>query len=165
MRNRLNYGLVFAFFSVSLFVCAVSFTAHGSTGAVNLSPLQGPGGKWGYADPSGAFIISPKFEKALPFSDGLALISVWNKFGYINEKGFPVLKPQYDGARSFSEGLAAVMVVDLNNERKWGYIDRTGRFIIPPRFEEASDFSGGKATVKMDGDRITIDRAGAVLSR
>ncbi len=160
MKNIYSFLFIF-----TVLFNAVPAASFGSTGKPLLKPLCGPTGKWGYADSRGKFIIPPKFESASPFSDGLALVSVWNKFGFINEKGFPVLKPQYDAARSFSEGLAAVMVVDLNNEKKWGFIDKTGRFVISPRFDDASDFSGGKAVVVMNGNRITIDTSGKVVTK
>ena len=47
--------------------------------------------KWGYIDPSGAYIIEPQFDEALPFKDGAARVRInvgeRQTYGYIDRAG------------------------------------------------------------------------------
>jgi hypothetical protein len=45
------------------------------------------GGKWGYIDRTGKYIIKPRFDKADPFSNGLARVELDDTWGYINKTG------------------------------------------------------------------------------
>lgn len=53
-------------------------------------------------------IISPIYDDARGFSEGLAAVKRGDKWGYINESGEVVIDFQYDRAHSFSEGKALV---------------------------------------------------------
>ena len=98
--------------------------------------------QWGYIDKSGNVIITPVFEQARFFSEGLAAVKVNNKWGFTNKKGFASIAPQFDSALWFSEGLAPVEIDGL-----WGYIDKTGALIISQQFVSAFPFSDGLARV------------------
>ncbi|WP_153720910.1 WG repeat-containing protein [Sporosarcina cascadiensis] len=52
--------------------------------------------------------ISPLYDDAKTFSEGLAAVGKNGKWGYINEAGETVIDFQYDRAHSFSEGKAIV---------------------------------------------------------
>lgn len=65
-------------------------------------------GKWGYIDSTGKQVISPKFDLANSFSEGLAAVKVKDKCGYINKLGKAVVKRRFSACADFSEGLAAV---------------------------------------------------------
>lgn len=43
--------------------------------------------KWGYINQFGEFIISPDFDFAKPFSQGLALVNIGGKFKEDKEQG------------------------------------------------------------------------------
>ena len=58
-------------------------------------------GKWGYLDSEGNLVISPKFDEACPFSEGLARVAVNRKSGYINPSGQLVVPLRYDEALGF----------------------------------------------------------------
>jgi len=68
---------------------------------------------------TGKLVISPQFNQAYPFSQGLAAVKIGDKWGYIDKTGKFVIQPQFNYAQSFSEGLAAVKIGG-----KWGYISR-----------------------------------------
>lgn len=68
-------------------------------------------GKWGYIDGTGKQVISPQFDLANSFSEGLAAVKVKNKCGYINKIGKVVVQPQFSSCEDFAEGLAAVETV------------------------------------------------------
>ena len=43
--------------------------------------------KWGYVNVSGKMVVNPQFDKAGPFSDGLAAVVVGGRCGYVNPEG------------------------------------------------------------------------------
>jgi hypothetical protein len=83
--------------------------------------------------------VTPQFERAGNFSEGLAPVRVGGKFGYADPAGKLVVIPQFDGAEECFDGLARVAV-----GRKHGYIDQTGKYIwaptngAPPPSEEST---------------------------
>lgn len=77
-------------------------------------------------------IIPARFERGMPFSEGLAAVSIGGRFGYIDEQGKVVIEPRFDYAGEFSRGLAEVLVGD-----KTGIIDRKGEIVVPPMFQRA----------------------------
>ena len=105
---------------------AVSFMlAFGlSYGAVTpaITPAQA-------AEMSYSVMISPQYEDANQFSDGLAAVKQNGKWGYVDETGKTIIPFEYDYCYPFSEGLAIVAkyrtvndisgyywyVIDVNN--------------------------------------------------
>jgi len=63
-------------------------------------------GKWGYINPKGDFVIEPKYKKAEPFINGLALVEDMKtgKAGFIDTKGELIIG-FYDYLGYFSDGL------------------------------------------------------------
>lgn len=100
--------------------------------------------KYGYADKTGNIIISPQFELAEQFSEGLAAVQNEQKlWGFIDKTGKFIIQPQFqdipwelfiDPKRGFhSCGLAVVRKGSYQ-----GVIDKTGKFIIPPKYDYAA---------------------------
>jgi hypothetical protein len=89
------------------------------------------GNKWGYIDKAGKYVISPQFDDANRFSDGLAPVKLGGKYGYIDKTGKYVINAQFDFAGLFSDGIAPV---ELGG--KWGFIDKTGKYLISPQFDD-----------------------------
>ncbi|MCH7591190.1 MAG: WG repeat-containing protein [Planctomycetes bacterium] len=109
-------------------------------GASNWNRGAVRGGKWGYIDRSGQFVIKPKFLSAYDFSEGLAVASTGAKDGYIDRSGNWVIEPVFWFAREFSEGRAPV-----STDRGWAYIGRDGQFAFDKQFYNALTFSEGLA--------------------
>jgi hypothetical protein len=101
-------------------------------------------GKEGYIDRTGKIVIQPQFDKAFPFTEGLAAAASGGAWGYIDGSGSWVIRPAYAMAARFSEGRAAVK--DTFGS-KYGYIDKTGTMVIPERYDCAEDFRNGAAEV------------------
>lgn len=59
-------------------------------------------GKWGYANSENMFVITPTFDEANCFSEGLAAVKDGGKWGFIDPQGNYVINPQFDYAWSFS---------------------------------------------------------------
>ncbi|MEP0872680.1 WG repeat-containing protein [Trichocoleus desertorum AS-A10] len=107
-------------------------------------------GRYGYIDTTGKTAIAPRFNVALPFSEGFAAVGVvpdaeGTRWGYIDRQGQWLVEPQFASAKPFSAGLAAVRVGN-----KVGFIDRTGKFVISPQFDDALPFSEGLAAAQLN---------------
>lgn len=130
-----------------------------SRNAESLVPFE-QGGKWGYVDPAGKFVIAPQFDSADPFSEGMAEVELNGRLGWIGTDGHFVIQPKYFKAGPFKEGLAWVVTrkpwTPLGTGEygfalfgKVTYIDRSGKEIRRPfSVERFSDFSEGLAAVR-----------------
>lgn len=116
--------------------------------------VEGTRGRWGFVDESGRVVIPARFHHAMPFSEGLAAVTVSQDetsdghIGYIDRQGRFAVTPRFvrstGGDYRFSEGRAAVQSKD---DMSWGYVDRTGAWVARPHFSLALDFSDGLALV------------------
>lgn len=140
--------------------------------------------KWGYVNESGRWIIQPKYEMALNFSDGLALVKDTYKGGevwdFIDDKGQKVIQSEYFGygvflkiydyrisiqpSQEFKEGLIAVAVEILDPHYKGatvsGFLNKTGELEIYGYYDKVYNFSDGYACVVKNGKYGFINRAG-----
>jgi len=152
----------------------------------------GSGGKWGFIDTTGKWIIDPQFERAGNFADGLAPVVVGGRTGYIDSKGKFVVNPQYDFGDEFYEGLAVFTsagkmgfidtkgravcdakflaaahfsdgLAAVKTEDGWGFIDRTGKMVVSPKFDSASMFQNGLALVMVGGKEAYVTTSGALV--
>ena len=119
-----------------------------------LLPIDSSEG-FGYIDGNGKVVISPRYQWADDFSEGLARVTVEGRMGFIDASGDLVIEPQYAWAGSYEEQLAVVEV-----EGRYGYIDEAGYMAIAPRFDRADAFSGGLAVVVSEGKYGYIDTSG-----
>lgn len=83
-------------------------------------------------------LVTPLFEGAWTFSEGLAAVRVGENRGYIDKLGKIVIEPRFQVAGHFSEGLAPVKVGG-----KWGYVDTKAKVVIEPTYDTAYRFSQG----------------------
>lgn len=49
-------------------------------------------------------VVKPEYDKAQPFSGGLAAVAVNGKWGYIDQSGTFVIEPRFNDAEAFTEG-------------------------------------------------------------
>ena len=119
-------------------------------------------GKYGFIDASGRVRIEPQFDGALPFTEGLAAVSIGKRWGFIDPSGKFVLPLQYHAVSHFSDGLAAVTVPKAGSY-PCGYIDHAGRFVIKPQNEySCQDFNEGYAPVQIYDMQVGENMAGYV---
>lgn len=138
----------------------------------NVTPIRTPEGhlegivKYGYVDIRRRVVIAPMFDRAKPFSEGLAWVKLKGRWGAIDRTGRIVIEPTFDEVdrlseqvfrqpQAFTEGLAAVYIND-----KWGYIDKTGRMVVEPDYYEVSPFHKGLALVHKGNSHLYIDKNG-----
>lgn len=106
---------------------------------------------YGYSDGEGRVVVTPKYDLAYSFSEGLAAVRAGGKYGFVNEKGVEIVPPAYDFTWCFRGGYAAVMV-----DGKYGFINLAGKEVVHPMYEEANNYHGdccykGLAHVKENG--------------
>jgi WG repeat protein len=112
---------------------------------------------FGFRDQSGKILISPRFEFAFDFQDGLGVVLLNGLWGAIDERGGWAIRPEYEKVSVMSEGRLAV-----RRDKQWGFVDRSGRLVIPHRFEDAQYYSEGVAAIKLGGKWGFIDTGGKI---
>ena len=117
-------------------------------------PTKDENEKWGYKQ-LGEWVISPKYEKAGDFGEGIAPVRIGGKWGFIDKDGKTVIPYKFESAGPLKDGLARV-----GQYGKFGFIDKTGAIVIPYKYLEAHDFSDGLARVCVDGKIGYIDKTG-----
>ncbi|WP_419954155.1 WG repeat-containing protein [Neobacillus niacini] len=101
------------------------------------------GGKWGYINGKGNFVLPPKYEMAREFQEsGLAIIQLNNLTGIINNEGYFIVKPKYDTISPFSEGRATAI-----DDRGFNVLDEAGKEISPKSYSFIGDYKEGRAVV------------------
>ncbi|MFK7697153.1 WG repeat-containing protein [Paenibacillus sp. HJGM_3] len=107
--------------------------------------------KYGYIDRVGHMIVSPQYDAAEPFSDGMAVIGIHEQktwlHGYIDLSGKVALEPTYRAAYPFSQGLAPVSIVNGSLSANTLFIDKTGTALTGIAYSLASPFHDGMAAV------------------
>ena len=88
-------------------------------------------GKWGYINPESEIVITPEFDKASEFMNGLAKVELNGKWGVINEVGKTILPPNYDVIFSVAN-MPNMPLLLVSLDGKYGYFDNKGNEIIPP---------------------------------
>lgn len=114
-------------------------------------------GLYGYKDAEGNVVIEAKYSKALPFSEGAALVALpenSSQWMYIDMSGEMLFEKAFYASNNFYSGYALVLVSD---EPTYRYIDKTGEWANELVFEDAEDFDDGYARVKMDGKWGIVD--------
>ena len=106
---------------------------------------------YGYKNSEGKEVVTPKYDLAYSFTEGMAAVRLNGKYGYINETGMEVVSPKYDFTWKFIGGYAAIKLAG-----KTGFIDLSGKEVVVPIYEEANNYHGaccyrGMAHVKEDG--------------
>lgn len=120
----------------------------------SLCPRQG--GKCGYVDSSGKWVIEPQFDFRSDFIDGLARVVVAGKHGVIDAGGKWVVSPVFDESNPLNEGA-----IEIRINNKYGFIDRNQRWVVTPQLEQAGRFSEGLLASKLGGKWGYLDDKGS----
>lgn len=117
-------------------------------------------GKFGYIDRTGKIIVSPQYDKAYEFSEGLAAVMKGDKSGFIDHTGKVVIEIKFDKyPDSFHEGLAHVR---LNKEPC--FIDKSGKIIFKHTFEHSYyPFSEGLTPINQNKKYGFMDKTGTIV--
>jgi len=69
---------------------------------------ESSGGRWGFIDSTGRFVINPIYTDARGFREGLAAVKQGGDWGFINTKGNWVVQPGFRRVGYFENGLCLV---------------------------------------------------------
>jgi hypothetical protein len=107
------------------------------------------GGKLGYLDPSGRFIIAPQYDHGGDFHEGLAPVEKAGRWLFIDTRGAVVatMPESVRHADPISEGRSLVTADVPNSGRKLGYVDRKGEWTAIARWDDAEPYHDGLARV------------------
>jgi len=99
-------------------------------------------GKMGYIDKAGKVIVTPQYDEAEIFYEGLAKVKKVEGskygYGYINNKGQLVIPAEYASATHFSEGLALVSAYFVGGGFQKGFIYQSGKFVFTSIYKPSS---------------------------
>ena len=115
-----------------------------------LAAVSADGVSWGFIDHNARFVITPTYEAAREFTEGVAPVKIGGLWGYVDRSGKVVFPPTYDRAYSFREGFATTRKGDLRGFlqiRSGGQITN----VYPPQFEDVYSFQEGLAPIKTGG--------------
>jgi len=104
--------------------------------------------------------VTPEFDGAFDFHEGLAAVEVGRSVGYIRRNGTFAIPPVHHSASGidFSEGVAAIRV-----NGRVGFMDHTGRIVIQPKYDDVYAFSDGRAPVELGGKWGYVDKTGNLV--
>jgi hypothetical protein len=134
---------------------ATTCAAQSDAGGAPLTVYDG--GKCGFRDRSGRWVIAPRFRVCSSFEGGMAEVVVGDRRFYMDASGREIEDRNF-ASNHFSEGRIPVKIGE-----SYGFADAEGRLVVFPRFEYASDFSEGLAPARVGGKWGYIDRTGAFL--
>jgi hypothetical protein len=117
-----------------------------------LGATRDSAGQWRY-------MITPRFDSAFPFSEGLAAAGIFTRkgrpsslrYGYIDRTGEYIIPPQFSYVKNFRQGFAKVSA----DMKTWHSIDRGGRTVATPPYQIDGPFSDGLAVAHMGEQKWT----------
>lgn len=160
-KNKFVYLLIIIFI---LFTSIFYHTAYANKITTNANPnylyLIEVNNKYGYINKQGKEIVSPKYDSAGEFSEGIAPVCKKNKCGYINTNGEIVIPFKFDSAQKFSEEMAMVC-----QSYKCGFIDLKGniKILVSDKFDDALPFKKGVSIVEKNKKYGLINKKGQII--
>lgn len=145
------------------------------------------GGKHGFIDATGKWIVEPRYDLVTDFARGMAQVALADGTSPAlptDDAGRIVITPYFSGAfgivdragallhpvtsrapvlglrggQELSEGRAVIQ-----HERKYGYADLQGRVVIAAQYDYALPFSEGRARVRRGKKEGFVDLDGAEI--
>lgn len=101
-----------------------------------LAPAR-EGGRWGFIDRTGAWVVPPRYDGVRRGGDGRFGIQQGGLWGYIDSSGAVAIEPRYEDAGDFADGVAPVKLGG-----KWGYVTPTGGVETDFIFDEVAGREG-----------------------
>lgn len=160
-------------------------------GSEGLFPAQ-KGGKYGFLNPSGAWVIEPKFTAVNPFSESYASVSQQNLWEIIGKNGQTVASDSWDELREFKDGVSISRKSDelylinssgsrvnehgfekicrletgfflVEKNQKRGLLSLTGEEILAPEFDQIQVENEQFILVRKNGKVGVLKSSGEVL--
>ncbi|MBN2586138.1 MAG: WG repeat-containing protein [Candidatus Fermentibacteraceae bacterium] len=117
-------------------------------------------GRYGFVDLNGRHLTGFRFGAALPFSCGVAGVTLQgNKWRFIDRDGKVVSTKGYDEFHSHADGLACV-----RRDSGWGYVDTRGNEPFGMEFDRTYTFNSGLGAVVRGGKWNFLTLEGELIS-
>ncbi len=130
--------------------------------------------KYGYKDKTGAIIIKPQFDYAMPFKDGYATVEIYDEKynrlnGLIDKKGNYVIKPEYSGITLLGHGLFSVSKNFSSPNIHWyapkAIFNVKGEQLTDYTYHRVSEYDGDYAVASDNTTTFFIDREGEIVEK
>lgn len=145
--------------TVVIFIAACSSKEEKTTSQTDvLFPVK-DNSRYGYMSPDGKIVVTPAYDYAWNFKDGMGRFKIKGKYGFVNSKGEVVIEPKISYADDFQDGFARIntsdtTVLDVEFDgysfnSGWTFIDKKG-VAFNETFAKAEYLRTGYAQVKDD---------------
>ncbi len=114
--------------------------------------------KGGVLDREGDFILEPKLNKILAYSEDRGLMCDKRKRYYFISKSGDPYEGFYQDARPFKNKIAIVKI-----DGKWGIINTKGIPVVPTKYDKIGTFENGYAAIKISGFQGVTDLQGQTI--
>ena len=128
-------------------LCIVVITLSTTIQAQNLKIRVNEKGKVGFVDQNGNEVIKCEYESAMPFSDGIAIVTKSGKSGIIDETGKVLLPLKYTQITTWNKNLYLIKL-----GKKMGLVDHSGNIVLQAIYSHISKTNCyGKALIALGG--------------
>ncbi|MDQ3110634.1 MAG: WG repeat-containing protein [Bacteroidota bacterium] len=119
--------------------------------------------KWGYADTAKNIVITPQYDAANAFSNGLAIVEKDKKAFAIDQTG-KVLTPGFDNMVMLEDTLLSIYLNQVSDTLGgWGICTRSGFLILPPAYDEVVRLDADLFSFRKDSLWGVVNRNGVIL--
>ena len=87
------------------------------------------GGKWGFINLKGEYVIAPQYANARSFSNGLAAVSDGDKWGFVDKKGELAIPYQFYDVGYFNKSGCCMVLTEQKSDEETKEIKNTWRVI------------------------------------
>ena len=136
------------------------------TQAQNLKVFVNNKGKIGFVNSQGKEIVKCLYDNALPFNDGVAIVSKSDKFGLLDINGNLILPVKYSQISLWAKDMYLI-----KSGKKMGLCNSKGEIVLPVKYSHISKLNtygkalialGGKATKSEDGTYMANAKYGII---
>jgi hypothetical protein len=94
-------------------------------------PTENTGGKWGFVNRIGQFVLNPTYDEAKGFREGIAAVKQGGLWGYMDTNGSMITGFEFRWVDYFDNGLAVVQLSAFHSEYdgKFAYVNREGEVL------------------------------------
>jgi len=121
------------------------------------------GCEWGYIDTLGNTIISPQYEKAQSYKNGIALIKSGGKWGMIDRQGGTLLDPEFSNIK-FIENTDNQLLRIFADKEQYGVIDSLGRVVADIVYQDVMPCTQERIGAKRGGKWGFVDTQGRLVT-
>jgi hypothetical protein len=120
--------------------------------------------KWGYADTLKNIVITPQYDAANSFNDGLAIVEKNRKAFAIDESG-KILTPAFDNMMVLEDTLLSIYLNQVSDTLGgWGICTRSGFLILPTAYDEIVEIDANLFSFRKDTLWGVVNRNGVIYT-